>query len=362
VAIIGEAPWRENAVKYNSLGNTDIKVSRICLGSMTWGEQNTQAEAHDQLDMALDLGVNFIDTAEMYSVPSREQTYGESERLIGNWLRTTRKRDRVVIATKVVGPCGDWLPYIRDAQTRLDRKNIRAAVEGSLRRLGTDYIDLYQTHWPERTTNYFGKLGYEHREESGLTPIEDTLAALSELVEEGKVRAIGVSNETPWGILEHLRQSSSKGLEGIVTIQNPYNLLNRSFEVGLAEIAIRERVGLLAYSPLGFGVLTGKYLGESQPADARLNLAKFKRFTRYTNPIPRKATRLYSEVAEAHGLNFGQMSLAYVNQQPFVTSTIVGATSCTQLRENIESDELTLGDEVRQAIEAVHKQHPNPAP
>ena len=349
-------------MQYNTLGNTDIKVSRICLGSMTWGEQNTASEAHEQLDMALALGVNFIDTAEMYSVPSRQATYGESERLIGNWIKKRGVREKIVIATKVVGPCADWLPYIRHAGTRLDLANIRTALEGSLRRLQTDYVDLYQTHWPERSTNYFGQLGYEHKKESNLTTIEETLFALNELVKEGKIRAIGVSNETPWGILEHLRQSSQNQCARIVSIQNPYNLLNRSFEVGLAEIAIRERVGLLAYSPLGFGVLTGKYLHDDSPPEARLNLPIFKRFTRYNNPTPVQATRLYAETAREHGLSFAQMSLAYVNQQPFVTSTIIGATNCDQLKENIESDDLVLPDEVRQAIEAVHKKHPNPSP
>jgi len=349
-------------VKYNTLGRTGIEVSRICLGSMTWGEQNTEAEAHAQLDMALEMGVNFVDTAEMYSVPSRRETYGASERIIGSWLKKSGKRPHVVIAGKVVGPCADWLPYIRDAGTTLDRKNIRTAVDDSLSRLQTDYIDLYQTHWPVRTTNYFGELGYEHKEEQGLTSIEETLSALTELVKEGKVRAIGISNETPWGVLEHLRQSDRNGLERIVSIQNPYNLLNRSFEVGLAEISVRERVGLLAYSPLGFGVLSGKYLVDPPPQDARLNLPKFKRFTRYTNPTPAEATRLYAGVAREHGLKFSQMSLAYVNQQPFVTSTIIGTTNCDQLRENIESDELTLSDEVKKAIESVHKRHPNPAP
>ncbi|MDA9982941.1 NADP(H)-dependent aldo-keto reductase [Gammaproteobacteria bacterium] len=349
-------------MKYNNLGNTDIKVSRICLGSMTWGEQNTPDQAHAQLDLALDMGVNFIDTAEMYAVPSRQETYGESERIIGNWLNKTGKREHIIIATKVVGPCGDWMPHIRNAGTRLDRVNIRAAIEGSLNRLQTDYIDLYQTHWPERSTNYFGQLGYEHVQEPNLTSIEETLGELTELVIEGKVRAIGVSNETPWGVMEYLYQSREKQLDRIVSIQNPYSLLNRSFEVGLAEIAMREQVGLLAYSPLGFGVLTGKYLDKTAATDARLNLPKFKRFTRYTNPVPVKATQLYAAVAQEHGLNFGQMSLAYVCQRPFLTSTVIGATTCEQLKENIESDDLVLSDEVNKAIETVHKLHPNPAP
>ena len=349
-------------MKYNYLGNTDLKVSRICLGSMTWGEQNTETQAHAQLDLAFDMGVNFIDTAEMYAVPSRRETYGESERIIGNWLKKTGKRADVIIATKVVGPCGDWMPYIRDAGTHLDRANIRSAVEGSLKRLQTDYIDLYQTHWPERSTNYFGQLGYEHQQELNLTSIKQTLSALTELVKEGKIRVIGVSNESPWGIMEYLKHSTRNHLDRIVSVQNPYSLLNRSFEVGLAEIAIRERVGLLAYSPLGFGVLTGKYLAKSLPADARLGLPRFKRFSRYTNPIPVKATSLYAGVAKSHGLNFGQMSLAYVNQRPFLTSTLIGATNCEQLKENIESDDLVLPDEINKAIEKVHKTHPNPAP
>lgn len=349
-------------MKYRQLGSTDIEVSQICIGTMTWGEQNTEAEAHAQIDLSLDLGVNFLDAAEMYSAPSRQETYGASEKLVGTWLGKSGRRHEVVVATKVVGPCADWMPYIRQGQTRLDRSNIRKAVEGSLRRLQTDYIDLYQTHWPERNTNYFGQLGYEHQVESDLVPIEDTLTALSELIDEGKIRAIGVSNETPWGVTEHLRLSERDNIERIVSIQNPYNLLNRAFEVGLAEMAIRENVGLLAYSPLGFGVLTGKYLGNKQDRNARLNLGKFKRFTRYTNPIPIDATRLYAEIARDHGLSFAQMSLAYVNQRPFVTSTIIGATKLDQLRENIGSVDLVLDEEVNKAIEAVHKKHPNPSP
>lgn len=347
-------------MKYSNLGKTNIKVSRICLGSMTWGEQNSESEAYAQLDMALELGVNFIDTAEMYSVPSRQETYGESERIIGNWLKKTGCREDVIVATKVVGPCGDWLPYIRDGNTRLDRANILSAVEGSLRRLQTDYIDLYQTHWPERKTNYFGQLGYEHHPQSGLTEIEDTLRVLNDLVDEGKVRAIGVSNETAWGVKEHLAKAGEQN--HIVSIQNPYNLLNRSFEVGLAEMVVRDNLSLLAYSPLGFGVLTGKYLLKDQDDRARLNLPKFKRFTRYTNPIPVEATKKYAKVAQDHGLNFTQMSLAYVNQRPFVTSTIIGSTTLAQLTENIASQDIALTDEVIKAIEVVHKQHPNPAP
>lgn len=349
-------------MKYGALGDSDIEVSRICLGTMTWGEQTAEARAHAQIDAALDMGVNFLDTAEMYPVPSRQETYGRSEEIIGNWIRRSGRRHDLVIATKVVGPCSAWLPYIRDGNTRLDRANIRAALEGSLRRLQTDYIDLYQVHWPERKANYFGRLGYEHEVETGLTEISHTLHALSELVRQGKVRAVGVSNETPWGIRQYLREAELNHAPRIVSIQNPYNLLNRSFEIGLAEMAIRDRVGLLAYSPLGFGVLTGKYLSGERPKDARLNLPMFKRFTRYINPIPVKATALYARVAERHGLRFAQMALAYVCRQPFVTSVVVGATNLDQLRENIGSIDLVLGDDVVRSIEQVHKRHPNPAP
>lgn len=349
-------------MKYNKLGDSAIEVSCICLGSMTWGEQNSEAEGHQQIDLALDLGVNFIDTAEMYAVPSREETYGESERIIGNWLKKMGRRGDVIIATKVVGPCGDWMPYIRDGQTRLDRENIRTAVEGSLRRLQTDYIDLYQVHWPERKTNYFGQLGYQHVAESGLTEINETLSTLTELVTEGKIRCAGVSNETPWGLKKYLDLSALHDDARIVSIQNPYNLLNRTFEVGLAEMAIRENVGLLAYSPLGFGVLTGKYLESEKDPAARLNLDKFKRFTRYTNAIPVTATKMYADVAKRFGLSLTQMSLAYAVDRPFLTSCIIGATNVDQLKENIASVDVILDDEVKKAIEAVHKQHPNPAP
>ncbi len=351
---------RNIMMQYAQLGTVDISVSSICLGTMTWGEQNSEAEAHAQLDLATDMGVNFIDTAEMYPVPSRAQTYGATEEILGRWLSRRPDRGELVIATKVVGPAGSWMPHIRDANTRLDRNNIRAALEGSLRRLRTDYIDLYQVHWPERQTNYFGKLGYEHDRSTDWIPIEETLAALGECVDSGKVRVVGVSNETPWGILEYLRVAERRGLPRIASIQNPYSLLNRTFEVGLAEIAIRERVGLLAYSPLGFGVLSGKYLGGTRPAGARLTL--FDRFQRYLGARAEEATRRYVEVAGRLGLSPVQLALAYVRSRPFVTSTIVGATTLGQLRENIASVDVELGDEALRAIELIHKDIPNPAP
>ena len=347
-------------MQYTNLGSSDIRVSKLCLGTMTWGEQNSKAEAHAQLDIALDHGVNFIDTAEMYSFPSSPQTYGATETIIGNWLAQRNNRDKILIATKVVGPCQQWMPHIRNGETRLDRKNILAAVDGSLRRLQTDYIDLYQTHWPQRKTNYFGRLGYEHDSTPVAATIDETLAALDECVRAGKVRAVGVSNETPWGVAEHLRVATATGAARIVSIQNPYSLLNRTFEVGLAEFAMRERVGLLAYSPLGFGMLTGKYLNGAFPENSRLSL--FKQFTRYLSDRSYLATEQYLDIARRHSLSFAQMSLAYVTNRPFTTSNIIGATTMEQLEENLQSADLRLSDEVVREIELVHKEIPNPAP
>lgn len=348
-------------MEYTQLGDSDLRVSRICLGSMIWGDQNSEAEAFEQLDCGVELGINFIDTAEMYSVPSRPETYGASEAVIGNWMRSRGNRSEVVIATKVAGPCGDWMPHIREGRTRLDRPNIEQAIDGSLKRLQTDYIDLYQLHWPQRKANYFGRLGYAHEQTTDWIPLEETLEVLGDLVKQGKVRTVGVSNETPWGLMHYLAAAGKLGLPRMVSIQNPYSLLNRSFEVGLAEICLRENVGCLPYSPLGFGVLSGKYLRDAGPG-ARLNRPEFKRFTRYTNPIPRLATEKYAEVAQRFGLNMAQMALAYVNSRPFVASTIIGTSSAAQLRENTASLDLELDGEVLKAIEEVHKAHPNPAP
>jgi aryl-alcohol dehydrogenase-like predicted oxidoreductase len=339
------------------LGNTDIEVSVICLGTMTWGEQNTEAEAHSQLDHALERGVNFIDTAELYPVPPMAETRGRTESIIGTWLKRTGRRDRVVLASKVSGP-GEWVNYIRGGP-RLDRTHMTEALDDSLRRLNTDYLDLYQVHWPARPTNFFGNLGYTHEEDPDATPIEETLEVLDEFVRQGKVRHVGVSNETPWGVMEYLRLARERDWPRIVSIQNPYNLLNRSFEVGLAEMAIREHVGLMAYSPMGFGVLSGKYL-ESTPANARITL--FPRFARYSNAHGVEATRAYVELARAHGLSPAQMALAFVNSRPFLTSTIIGATSMAQLEEDIASADVELNDEVLQAIEHIHIGHPNPCP
>lgn len=345
-------------MEYRKLGRTDIEVSMICLGTMTWGEQNTEMEAHAQINMALEAGVNFIDTAEMYPVPPKAETDTLTEQYIGNWLKHRGRRDDIVLASKVVGRA-DWLEYIRDGHVCLDRANIEQALHGSLERLQTDYLDLYQLHWPDRNTNYFGELGYTHAAEKSV-PIEETLRVLADLVQAGKVRQVGLSNETPWGTMEFLRLAEQCGLPRMVSVQNPYSLLNRSFEVGLAEVAHREDCGLLAYSPLGFGVLSGKYLNGQKPANARITL--FERFSRYSNPQVEKATQAYVALAHEQGLDPAQMALAYVNSRPFVTSNIIGATTMEQLKSNLASIDLDLSEDVLAAIEAIHQRQPNPAP
>lgn len=348
-------------MQYRTLGTTGERVSVVCLGTMTWGEQNTEDEAHAQLDLAVERGVNFIDAAEMYPVPPRAETQGLTERYLGSWLARRRDRERLVIATKVSGPSDD-LDWMRGGP-RLDARHIREAVDASLQRLGTDYIDLYQVHWPARPANFFGRLGYEPTDDDGdaaLGPIEETLATLAELVAEGRIRHVGVSNETPWGVMAYLRLAERDGLPRIASIQNPYNLLNRSFEVGLAEIAHRERIGLLAYSPLAFGVLSGKYAGGARPAGARLT--RFERFVRYSGARAMQAAEEYAALARAHGLSPAQMALAFVNTRAFLTSNIVGATTLEQLREDLASIDVRLDDEVLDAIEAIHERWPNPAP
>jgi len=346
-------------MQYRKLGHTDIEVSQICLGTMTWGEQNTEAQAHEQLDMALDAGVNFIDTAEMYPVPPKAETYALTERYIGNWLKQRQNRDKVILATKVAGR-GDWLSYIREGNNCFDRKNIETALNYSLQRLQTDYIDLYQLHWPDRKTNFFGHLGFEYDPNDNPVPIEETLQVLGDIVKSGKVRYIGLSNETPWGVMRFLHLAQTMGLPRAVSVQNPYNLLNRSYEVGLSEISHREGCGLLAYSPLGFGMLTGKYLHGARPEGARLTL--FERFTRYSNPRALRATEAYVALAREHGLDPAQMALAYVNSRPFLTSNIIGATSLEQLRSNLDSAHLRLNDALLEGIERIHIEIPNPSP
>ncbi len=346
-------------MQHRPLGRTGIDVSALALGTMTFGEQNSEAQAHAQLDRALAAGIDFIDTAEIYPVPPRAETQGLTESYIGNWLSARRCRDRVILATKVAGP-GDWINWLRGGGHRLDRRNIEAALENSLRRLRTDYVDLYQLHWPDRETNYFGKLGFSPAQDDQSVPLLETLEVLGDLVRAGKVRAVGVSNETPWGLMRYLALTEQHGLPRMASIQNPYSLLNRSFEIGLAEVAIREQCGLLAYSPLGFGVLSGKYLGGQRPAGARLTL--FERFNRYSNPGSDRATARYVELARRHGLDPAQMALAWVTSRPFTTSNIIGATTLEQLESNISSADLSLSDEVIAEIEAIHQEQPNPAP
>lgn len=343
---------------YTTLGHTDIQVSRICLGTMTWGQQNSEAEAHAQLDRAIDAGINFIDTAELYPVPPKAETQGRTEAYIGSWLKQRGGRDQIVLASKVTGPA-ERAKHIRP-NLRLDRHNIESAIETSLQRLQTDYLDLYQLHWPDRHANYFGQLGYAHKSDEQPIPIEETLTVLNDLVKAGKVRYVGISNETPWGAMEYLRLAEKLNLPRIVTVQNPYNLLNRTFEVGLAEIAHRENVGLLAYSPLGFGMLSGKYAGGAKPTGARLTLWSY--FDRYSNPQALAAMEAYVKLARSHGISPVQMALAYVNSRPFLTANIIGATDMAQLEENIASDEIVLSDEILEGIEAIHKVHPNPSP
>ena len=344
-------------MKYRALGRTGLKVSVAGLGTMTWGEQNTEAQAHEQLDLATGEGVNFIDAAEMYPVPPKAETQGRTEQYLGSWLKARRTRGAVIVATKVTGPAD--MPWLRGGP-HPSRAQVRAALEASLRRLQTDYVDLYQVHWPDRATNFFGKLGYEHRESESAVPIEETLAALADLVKEGKVRHVGVSNETPWGLSEYLRLSRERGWPRVCAIQNPYSLLNRSFEVGLAEFAHREQVGLLAYSPLAFGVLSGKYLAGARPEGARLTL--FSRFQRYTGERVERAVEKYVALARRHGLDPAQMALAYVYARPFVASTLVGATTLGQLGSNLAAARLELPQDVVAGIEGIHRDHSNPAP
>lgn len=339
------------------LGTSGLKVSKLCLGTMTWGEQNTIEEAHAQLDFALDRGINFIDTAEMYPVPPMAETCHRTEEYIGKWERLHRERDKIILATKVVGP---GFPWIRGGP-RLTKAHVFEALENSLRRLKTDYIDLYQVHWPDRCTNFFGARGFfPPPKDEQLTPISETLEALNELVKQGKIRHIGLSNETPWGVYQWLKLADQGVGPCPVSIQNPYSLLNRLYEVGLAEFSYRENIGLLPYSPLAFGVLSGKYDGGKKPEGARLT--KFTHFSRYNSENSRRAAEQYSELARANNLTPAQLALAFATSRFFTASTIIGATNLEQLEENISSAEVNLSPEVLEKIEAIHNSNPNPAP
>jgi aryl-alcohol dehydrogenase-like predicted oxidoreductase len=352
-------------MKYRPLGTSGLEVSVIGLGSMTWGHQNSEADAHQQLDYALSRGVNLVDAAEMYPTPSRAETWGDTERFIGSWLVKSKRRQDILLTSKIVGPPrqSGHMQHIRDGATRFDLPTLRRALDGSLDRLQTDYLDLYQLHWPSRSANFFGTRDYPWVDDEQSDSIAETLAALAELVKSGRVRHIGVSNETPWGVAEFLKQSERLGLPRIVSIQNPYSLLNRTYEVGLAEFSHREKVSLLAYSPLAFGVLTGKYLDGAQPEGARLSAGSaYGRFARYASAEAQQATRAYVELARANGVTPAQLALGYVIGKPFVASALNGATSLEQLRENLDSAELELSGEVRAAVDALHARLPNPAP
>ncbi len=349
-------------MQYRPLGRTGLNVSLIALGTMTWGEQNTEAQAHAQLDAALDAGINLIDTAEMYPVPPKPETAGRTEQYIGTWLQRSGRRNDIVLATKAAGPTrqAQRPSHIRGGRLNFNRVNLMEALHDSLRRLQTDHVDLYQLHWPDRSVNIFGQRDYVHVPDEDTVPLEETLRALEDMVASGKVRHIGVSNETPWGLCQFTALSHHLNLPRVASIQNAYSLVNRSFETGLSEVSLREDVGLLAYSPLAFGMLTGKYLHGALPPDARLTL--FERFTRYKGDTTLQAVQAYVQLFRDHGLSPAQGALAFVNSRPFVTSNIIGATTLAQLQENIDSVNLLLSTEVLAGIEAIHQRFPNPAP
>jgi len=346
-------------MKFKKLGHTNIDVSLICLGTMNMGEQNTQEEGFEQMDYSFEQGVNFFDTAEVYAVPPRQETYGKTEEIIGNWFIKSKKREKIILATKMVGPGVEW---IRNGGGNYTEQNIALAVEGSLKRLQTDYIDLYQLHWPERNTNYFGKRNYEHdAKEEKSNDLESVLKALKKFVDQGKIKYIGISNETPWGLSKFLEVSDQLNLPRIVSVQNPYNLLNRAYDIGMSEISCREKVGLLAYSPLAIGYLSGKYRDNQIPKNSRIGL--FGDFwTRYKEDNAKKAVDDYYKLAKENGLTLTQMSLAFVNSRPFMTSNIIGATTMEQLKENIGTVDIDLSDEIIEKINLIHSNNPNPTP
>ena len=345
-------------MKYTKLPNTDIKVSKICLGSMTWGNQNTETEGHLQLDYALDQGVNFIDTAELYPVPATAEKQGKTSKIIGTWLKKSGNRDKVILASKIAGP-GDYTAHIRT--TGFSKQSIKDAVDNELNRLQTDYIDLFQLHWPERNTNTFGVRDYQHSpNDAWQDNFKEVLESLDEVIKVGKVRNIGLSNEKAWGTMRYLEESKKNNLPRPITIQNAYSLINRVYEGDMAEISMRENIGLLVYSPMAFGVLSGKYIKNTAAEDSRLKL--FPRFARYSSNQATNATKQYLELAEDNNMSLAQMALAFVNQREFVTSNIIGATNLEQLKENISSIDLELSDEVLNAINKIHNVIPNPAP
>ena len=345
-------------MKFRKLGTTDIDVSLICLGTMTWGTQNTEKDAFEQMDYAVSQGINFFDTAEIYSVPPTSDSYGKTEVMIGNWFEKRKNRDKIILASKVAGPGCGW---IRGGGNNFDEKKIGEAIDGSLKRLKTDYIDLYQLHWPERSTNYFGSRDYSHNNKEGKwNSFEDILSALSKYIKSGKIRYIGMSNETPYGLSRYLEISKNKGTARMMSVQNPYNLVNRTYEIGMSEISIRQKCGLLVYYPLAAGALSGKYRNGEMPENSRMAL--FKGWERHLNPLAMRAYDEYCKLAKDFNLTMVQLAQSFVNSRPFVTSNIIGATTMEQLKENIDSVNIDFTDEMMERVDKIHNENPNPSP
>ena len=345
-------------MKFRKLGTTDIDVSLICLGTMTWGTQNTEKDAFEQMDYAVSQGINFFDTAEIYSVPPTSDSYGKTEIMIGNWFEKRKNRDKIILASKVAGPGCDW---IRGGGNNFDEKKIGEAIDGSLKRLKTDYIDLYQLHWPERSTNFFGRRDYLfNNKEGNWNSFESILEALEKYIKSGKIRHIGMSNETPYGLSRYLEISKNKGAPRMMSVQNPYNLVNRTYEIGMSEISIREKCGLLVYYPLAAGGLSGKYRNGKMPKDSRMAL--FKGWERHLNPLAMKAYDKYFKLAKDFNLTMVQLAQSFVNSRPFVTSNIIGATTMDQLKENVESINIEFTDEMMDRVNEIHNNNPNPSP
>ena len=345
-------------MKFKKLGTTDLDVSLICLGTMTWGTQNTEKDAFEQMDYSLESGINFFDTAELYSVPPNSESYGKTETMIGNWFEKRKNREKIILATKVAGPGCNW---IRGGGNNFDEKSIGEAINGSLKRLKTDYIDLYQLHWPERSTNFFGRRDYTpDSEEGNWNSFESVLKALEKFIKSGKIRYIGMSNETPYGLSKYIELSKNKNLPRMMSVQNPYNLVNRTYEIGMSEISIREKCGLLVYYPLATGALSGKYRNGQMPKNSRQAL--FKGWERHLNPLAMNAYEEYHKLAKEYNMTMAQLAQAFVNSRPFVTSNIIGATTMDQLKENIDSVNIELSDEIMKKINVIHNNNPNPSP
>ena len=345
-------------MKFKKLGNTDLDVSLICLGTMTWGTQNTEKDAFEQMDYSISQGVNFFDTAEIYSVPPTSDSYGKTEIMIGNWFEKRKNRDKIILASKVAGPGCDW---IRGGGNNFDEKKIGEAIDGSLKRLKTDYIDLYQLHWPERSTNFFGSRDYTHNNKEGeWNSFENILDALGKYIKSGKIRYIGMSNETPYGLSRYLEISKNKGAPRMMSVQNPYSLVNRTYEIGMSEISIRQKCGLLVYYPLAAGALSGKYRNGEMPKNSRMAL--FKGWERHLNPLAMRAYDEYYKLAKDFNLTMVQLAQSFVNSRPFVTSNIIGATTMEQLKENIDSVNIDFTDEMMERVDKIHNENPNPSP